>query len=338
MARIVPHSLRRRRPRPRRLRQERARGRIRVAPRPVHTAVTETAQPKVDEAGEKASREETPLAGKAGEVATGGDVSKAPGPAPAADPAPVVVLDDEVDDAPEEYDFEDIEVSGDLVQPQGELLTKDFLQNVPAGRSYQDSVGGLAAGARATRSRDAAPRDRRRQIVKKEKAKRPMPSKPAVVMAPPPVSQPVVTTPMVPPADPNVVVPESKTEDYTDYGINGFDLTERDNLSTFAVDVDTASYTITRRKLNEGYLPPTSAVRVEEFVNYFPYEYAQPKAGDPLRRGHGGLALAVQPDEPHRAGRRARKEGGIRQPQARAPDLPGGRVWLHAVPRQESAC
>ena len=78
------------------------------------------------------------------------------------------------------------------------------------------------------------------------------------------------------------VVPESNTEDFTNYGINGFTLTERDGLSTFAVDVDTASYTITRRKLREGYLPPQDAVRVEEFVNYLPYEYAQPKPGHPF--------------------------------------------------------
>jgi len=72
------------------------------------------------------------------------------------------------------------------------------------------------------------------------------------------------------------------TEQYTDYGVNGFVATAKDPLSTFSVDVDTASYAITRRKLKEGYLPPASAVRVEEFVNYFPYEYRHPAAGDPF--------------------------------------------------------
>lgn len=95
---------------------------------------------------------------------------------------------------------------------------------------------------------------------------------------PPPVRTPipdrVVDAPVAP--------VESQTEDYTDYGINGFTLTERDGLSTFAVDVDTASYTITRSKLRAGYLPPQAAVRVEEFVNYFPYEYPQPKVGHPF--------------------------------------------------------
>ncbi|MFK7931672.1 MAG: von Willebrand factor type A domain-containing protein [Myxococcota bacterium] len=88
-----------------------------------------------------------------------------------------------------------------------------------------------------------------------------------------------------PPPPPPQTAPapvETQTEVYTDYGINGFTLTERDGLSTFAADVDTASYTISRRKLRDGYLPPAAAVRVEEFVNYFPYEYAQPKAGHPF--------------------------------------------------------
>ena len=54
-------------------------------------------------------------------------------------------------------------------------------------------------------------------------------------------------------------------------------------LSTFSIDVDTASYTMVRRKLREGYLPPSASVRVEEFVNYFPYEYARPERGAPHR-------------------------------------------------------
>lgn len=66
------------------------------------------------------------------------------------------------------------------------------------------------------------------------------------------------------------------TEQYTNYGVNPFVETEKDALSTFAVDVDTASYAITRRKLDEGALPPKDAVRVEEFVNAFSYGYDAP--------------------------------------------------------------
>lgn len=69
------------------------------------------------------------------------------------------------------------------------------------------------------------------------------------------------------------------TESYGDYGVNGWTLAEKDHLSTFAADVDTASYTVARRKLLSGSLPPTESVRVEEFVNYFRYSYPQPVDG-----------------------------------------------------------
>lgn len=71
-------------------------------------------------------------------------------------------------------------------------------------------------------------------------------------------------------------------EGYKDYGTNAWTDTTRDHLSTFAADVDTASYTIARRKLTEGGLPPAAAVRVEEFVNYFRYGYPAPAAGEPF--------------------------------------------------------
>ncbi len=55
-------------------------------------------------------------------------------------------------------------------------------------------------------------------------------------------------------------------------------------VSTFSVDVDTASYSIMRRWLNQGRLPPKDAVRVEELVNYFSYGYARPgNASEPFK-------------------------------------------------------
>ncbi|MCP3099531.1 von Willebrand factor type A domain-containing protein [Myxococcus sp. K15C18031901] len=60
---------------------------------------------------------------------------------------------------------------------------------------------------------------------------------------------------------------------------NTFTETAKDPLSTFAADVDTASYTVARRYLVQGNLPPGSSVRVEEFVNYFKYRYAPPEKG-----------------------------------------------------------
>jgi Ca-activated chloride channel family protein len=67
---------------------------------------------------------------------------------------------------------------------------------------------------------------------------------------------------------------------FKNYGVNPFIDTEDDHLSTFAMDVDTASYTLVRSYLHDGHLPPNDAVRVEEFVNYFKYDYPAPKKDD----------------------------------------------------------
>ncbi|WP_239576352.1 vWA domain-containing protein [Archangium primigenium] len=61
---------------------------------------------------------------------------------------------------------------------------------------------------------------------------------------------------------------------------NPYTLVSTDRFSTFAVDVDTASYTLFRRYMSEGRLPPREAVRVEEWMNYFQYRYPAPQEGD----------------------------------------------------------
>jgi len=53
-------------------------------------------------------------------------------------------------------------------------------------------------------------------------------------------------------------------------------------LSTFSIDVDAASYSNLRRFINQGQTPPKDAVRIEEMVNYFDYDYPQPKGKDPF--------------------------------------------------------
>jgi len=72
------------------------------------------------------------------------------------------------------------------------------------------------------------------------------------------------------------------SELYTNYGTNPMTATAQDHLSTFSIDVDTASYTLARRKLSEGALPSQDAVRVEEFVNYFHYRYQGPTGDAPF--------------------------------------------------------
>lgn len=63
---------------------------------------------------------------------------------------------------------------------------------------------------------------------------------------------------------------------FDDYGVNPSIDTEDDHLSTFALDVDTGSYTIMRNYLRDGHLPPPDSVRVEEYVNYFDQGYPNP--------------------------------------------------------------
>jgi len=66
------------------------------------------------------------------------------------------------------------------------------------------------------------------------------------------------------------------------YGTNPFIDADEDALSTFGLDVDTGSYTICRRYIREGHLPPAEAVRVEEFVNFFRKDFPPPRR-DALR-------------------------------------------------------
>jgi Ca-activated chloride channel family protein len=72
------------------------------------------------------------------------------------------------------------------------------------------------------------------------------------------------------------VMHQPGADKFPDASANKSILVEEQPVSTFSTDVDTASYAFVRRQLNDGRLPPAAAVRVEEMVNYFPYDYARP--------------------------------------------------------------
>ena len=74
------------------------------------------------------------------------------------------------------------------------------------------------------------------------------------------------------------------TETYNSFEGNTFKFVKEEPLSTFSSDVDTASYNIARRDIERGVLPRKDAVRTEEFINYFNYDYAAPKTSskDPV--------------------------------------------------------
>jgi Ca-activated chloride channel homolog len=71
-------------------------------------------------------------------------------------------------------------------------------------------------------------------------------------------------------------------ESYDVINENKFLSVSNEPLSTFSIDVDAAGYSNVRRFLNNGQLPPANAVRIEEMVNYFRYEYPQPTGKDPF--------------------------------------------------------
>ena len=83
---------------------------------------------------------------------------------------------------------------------------------------------------------------------------------------------------------PHVQRPNTSGERYGELADNKWTapLDERSSLSTFAVDVDTASYTNIRRMIREGQAIPKDSVRIEEMLNYFDYQYAQPTGEHPF--------------------------------------------------------
>ncbi|MBL7854402.1 MAG: von Willebrand factor type A domain-containing protein [Cyclobacteriaceae bacterium] len=76
--------------------------------------------------------------------------------------------------------------------------------------------------------------------------------------------------------------PDYNTEEYEGIEENIFHDPSTKPLSTFSIDVDAASYANVRRFISQGQRPPVDAVRVEEMINYFDYDYAQPKGEDPF--------------------------------------------------------
>ncbi|WP_439553736.1 YfbK domain-containing protein [Flavobacterium macrobrachii] len=84
------------------------------------------------------------------------------------------------------------------------------------------------------------------------------------------------------PSNRDTVVPNVNDEDYGTFVENVFESPKSSPLSTFSIDVDNASYTNIRRFINNGQKVPKDAVRVEEMMNFFKYNYPQPKGEHPF--------------------------------------------------------
>ncbi|NEY89931.1 vWA domain-containing protein [Tabrizicola oligotrophica] len=85
-------------------------------------------------------------------------------------------------------------------------------------------------------------------------------------------------------ADPDMAAPpKENTEAFANAPTNPVKVTAEEPVSTFSIDVDTASYAMVRQSLNAGFLPDPASVRVEEMVNRFPYSYPAPAADEAFR-------------------------------------------------------
>ncbi|MFV0588519.1 YfbK domain-containing protein [Bacteroides reticulotermitis] len=82
---------------------------------------------------------------------------------------------------------------------------------------------------------------------------------------------------------PVITYEHANAEEYGSINENAFKQVGDAPLSTFSIDVDAASYSNMRRFINKGELPPTDAIRTEELVNYFSYDYPKPMGNDPVK-------------------------------------------------------
>jgi Ca-activated chloride channel family protein len=92
----------------------------------------------------------------------------------------------------------------------------------------------------------------------------------------------IMTVPAEAKAEEEKLTEPFNTEDYDNIVENQFLSPFKQPLSTFSIDVDEAAYSNVRRYLHEGALPPAGAVRIEEMINYFDYDYAAPSGNEPF--------------------------------------------------------
>ena len=113
----------------------------------------------------------------------------------------------------------------------------------------------------------------------------------------------VMMSPSPPPPPPSAPPPaqmwidtradqEIAAETYAPIIENPLKLVSAEPVSTFSIDVDSGSYSNVRRILNQGARPPSDAVRIEELINYFDYDYAAPPSADQPFAVHTEVAAA----------------------------------------------
>lgn len=106
-------------------------------------------------------------------------------------------------------------------------------------------------------------------------------------------------------------IPQDNSEKYQHLAVNPIHQTATDAVATFSIDTDTGSYANVRRFLSDGQLPPTDAVRIEELINYFNYDFSQAKrlanapflvstetVAAPWRTPNRIIKVAIKADDP----------------------------------------
>jgi Ca-activated chloride channel family protein len=137
----------------------------------------------------------------------------------------------------------------------------------------------------------------------------------AAAAPPPPPAAPPARPASSTFVDNNVRAVPANTEAYDRIVDNPFIRTIQEPLATFSIDVDTASYANVRRFLTQNQMPPRDAVRIEEMINYFSYDYAQPTGDAPIAPN---MEVAASPWNPQnrlvRIGIKARDINANRRP------------------------
>ena len=113
------------------------------------------------------------------------------------------------------------------------------------------------------------------------------------------------------PIMPVLPIPHNNSEKYQHLAVNPIHQTATDAVATFSIDTDTGSYANVRRFLSDGQLPPTDAVRIEELINYFNYDFSQAKrlanapflvstetVAAPWRATNRIIKVAIKADDP----------------------------------------
>jgi Ca-activated chloride channel family protein len=106
-----------------------------------------------------------------------------------------------------------------------------------------------------------------------ESMRAPAPSAPAPVLRQSAGAMEAPATSFAPTGDMMVAPVEPSGDEFTSFEEQRLKIAAEEPVSTFSIDVDTASYSYVRRMLEDGYLPEPDAVRIEEMINYFPYDY-----------------------------------------------------------------